>query len=292
MLSSIKTVTSASSCLDRVDWLKEQIQLADYILIGAGAGLTAAAGLDYAGEDFRREFREWTERYGITDLYSSGFYPFNSEEERWAYWAKHIWFCRYRTGALPLYRQLLRLVAGKDYFVVTTNVDGQFGMAGFDSRRIFAPQGDYAYFQPASGAPKVLYHNEAWVEKALPLIEDCRIPPELIPRTPDGLPVAAHLRCDGTFVEDAHWHEQAQHYSDFVARAHDKRLLLLEFGVGFSTPVIIRFPFEQMAARFPYTTLVRFNRDYPQLLTLGISRFVAFREDLPELFRLESRAIN
>ena len=148
-----------SSFSERAQWLKEQIANADYILIGAGSGLSAAAGLDYAGENFRREFREWIDRYGIADLYSSSFFPFETEEERWAMWAKHIWFSRYRTGALPLYKKLLKMVDGKDYFVITTNVDGQFEMAGFDTHRIFATQGDYCYFQPASGAPKELYHS-------------------------------------------------------------------------------------------------------------------------------------
>ena len=166
MFSSTKTVTSTSSFSERKEWLGEQIAEADYVLIGAGAGLTTAAGIDYAGEDFRREFREWTDRYGITDLYSAGFYPFETDEERWAMWAKHIWFSRYRTGALPLYKKLLKMVDGKDYFVITTNVDGQFEMAGFDTDRIFATQGDYCYFQPASGAPKELYHNRKWNDTA------------------------------------------------------------------------------------------------------------------------------
>ena len=285
MFSSTKTVTSTSSFSERKEWLSEQIANADYILIGAGSGLSAAAGLDYAGEDFRREFREWIDRYGIADLYSSSFFPFETEEERWAMWAKHIWFSRYRTGALPLYKKLLKMVDGKDYFVITTNVDGQFEMAGFDTHRIFATQGDYCYFQPASGSPKELYHNQEWVEHALPAIRDCRIPTELIPHTPDGQPVSMNLRCDGTFVEDSHWHQQAQRYSDFVRTASDRRLLLLEFGVGFNTPVIIRFPFEQMAAQFPDTTLVRFNRDYPQLSTQGISRYVAFTEGVEQIIQ-------
>ena len=285
MFSSTKTVTSTSSFSERKEWLSEQIADADYVLIGAGAGLTTAAGIDYAGEDFRREFREWIDRYDITDLYSAGFYPFKTDEERWAMWAKHIWFSRYRTGALPLYKKLLKMVDGKDYFVITTNVDGQFEMAGFDAERIFATQGDYCYFQPASGSPNELYHNQEWVEHALPAIRDCRIPTELIPHTPDGQPVSMNLRCDDTFVEDSHWHQQAQRYSDFVRTASDRRLLLLEFGVGFNTPVIIRFPFEQMAAQFPDTTLVRFNRDYPQLSTQGISRYVAFTEGVEQIIQ-------
>ena len=247
MFSSTKTSISTGNFSERRKWLIEQIAQADCVLIGAGAGLTTAAGIDYAGEDFRREFREWIDRYGITDLYSAGFYPFKTEEERWALWAKHIWFSRYRTGALPLYKRLLKLVDDKDYFVITTNVDGQFEMAGFDAERIFATQGDYCFFQPASGSPKELYYNKEWVERALPAIHDCRIPTELIPHTPSGKPVSMNLRCDDTFVEDSHWHRQAKRYNDFVYKASDKSLLLLEFGVGFNTPGIIRFPFEHRA---------------------------------------------
>ena len=285
LVSSTKTATSTSGFSERLADLQRLIADADYVLIGAGAGLTTAAGIDYAGEDFRREFREWIDRYDITDLYSAGFYPFKTDEERWAMWAKHIWFSRYRTGALPLYKKLLKMVDGMDYFVITTNVDGQFEMAGFDAECIFATQGDYCYFQPASGAPKELYHNREWVERALPAIHNCRIPTEMIPHTPDGQPVSMNLRCDDTFVEDSHWHQQAQRYSDFVRTASDRRLLLLEFGVGFNTPVIIRFPFEQMAAQFPDTTLVRFNRDYPQLSTQGISRYVAFTEGVEQIIQ-------
>ena len=274
-------MTSTAIFSKRIAVLKQQIAEVDYIIIGAGSGLSSAAGIDYAGADFRREFKEWIERYGITDLYSSSFYPFKTEEERWACWAKHIWFARYQPEAKPLYKQLLELVKGKDYFVITTNVDGQFQKAGFAPNRIFATQGDYGLFQPANGYPQETYDNREWVEQVLPQIRNCRIPTALIPTTPGGQPVAMNLRCDNTFVEDENWHRQASRYSDFVRRAADKRLLLLEFGVGFNTPVIIRLPFEQMAARLPHTTLVRFNRDYPQPSSpLPRNRFTAFTEDL------------
>ena len=272
--------------MDKIQQLRQLIADADYVLIGAGAGLSAAAGLDYAGEDFRQEFAEWINRYGITDLYSASFYPFKTEEEVWAQWARHIWFARYRPEALPLYRQLFDVVKEKNYFVITTNVDGQFEKASFDQNRIFATQGDYDLFQPKSGFPKETWSNQDWVNQVLPLIKDCRIPTELIPHTPDGKPVSMNLRCDDSFVEDAHWHEQARRYQSFVEQASTKRLLLLELGVGFNTPVIIRFPFERMAAQFPQATLVRFNRDYPQLTTEGVKRFISFTEELTEIMPL------
>ncbi|MBR1835381.1 MAG: Sir2 silent information regulator family NAD-dependent deacetylase [Bacteroidales bacterium] len=265
---------------ERIEALSHALRSADAVIVGAGSGLSTAAGLDYAGEDFRRLFAPWIRRYGFTDLYTSAFYPFETEEERWAYWAEHIWFCRYRTGGTPLYRQLSGLLEGKDLFVVTTNTDAQFELSGFDTDRIFATQGDYSLFQPATGSPKTLVSNREWVMQTLPQIHDCRIPTSLIPRMPDGQPVAMNLRVDDTFVEDYRWHRQSKRYTDFVHGASSGKLLLLEFGIGFNTPGIIRLPFEQMASLFPDTTLVRFNRDYPDPSVQGISRFIPFTEPI------------
>ena len=271
-------MTSTASYSERISSLRQAVQEADHIIIGAGSGLTTAAGIDYAGDDFRREFAPWIERYGFTDLYTSSFYPFETPEEYWAYWAKHIWFSRYRTGATELYRTLLHQFP--EAFIVTTNVDAQFELAGFPTERIFATQGDYCWFQPASGSPKTLVDNREWVFRVLPLIHDCRIPTEMIPTMPDGSPASLNLRIDDTFVEDFHWHQQARRYTDFVHRASQDNLLLLEFGIGYNTPGIIRLPFEQMAQRFPHTTLVRFNRDNPEPYIEDMPRFAAFTEDI------------
>ena len=271
-------MTSTASYLERISSLRQAVQEADHIIIGAGSGLTTAAGIDYAGDDFRREFAPWIERYGFTDLYTSSFYPFETPEEYWAYWAKHIWFSRYRTGATELYKTLLHRFP--EAFIVTTNVDAQFELAGFPTERIFATQGDYCWFQPASGSPKTLVDNREWVFRVLPLIHDCRIPTEMIPTMPDGSPASLNLRIDDTFVEDFHWHQQARRYTDFVQRASQDKLLLLEFGIGYNTPGIIRLPFEQMAQRFPHTTLVRFNRDNPEPYIENMPRFTAFTEDI------------
>lgn len=274
-------MTSTASYSERLDFLRRAIDKADNIIIGAGSGLSTAAGIDYGGEDFRNEFAPWIECYGFTDLYTSSFHPFETREIYWAYWAKHIWFSRYRTGATELYKMLLRRFP--EAFVVTTNVDGQFELAGFPVERIFATQGDYRWFQPASGSPKILIDNREWVMKALPLIEDCRIPTEMIPTMPDGSPAAMNLRIDETFVEDFRWHQQARRYTDFVQQASQSNLLLLEFGIGYNTPGIIRLPFEQMAQRFPDTTLIRFNRDNPEPYLEDLARFTVFTEDISEV---------
>lgn len=271
-------MTSTASYSERISFLRQAVQEADHIIIGAGSGLTTAAGIDYAGDDFRREFAPWIERYGFTDLYTSSFHPFETPEEYWAYWAKHIWFSRYRTGATELYKTLLHRFP--EAFIVTTNVDAQFELAGFPTERIFATQGDYRWLQPASGSPKTLVDNREWVFSVLPHIHDCRIPTEMIPSMPDGSPASLNLRVDDTFVEDFYWHQQARCYTDFVQRASQNNLLLLEFGIGYNTPGIIRLPFEQMAQRFPHTTLVRFNRDNPEPYIEDMPRFTAFTEDI------------
>ena len=277
-------MTFTDNFLQRIDALKRLIAESDHIVVGAGAGLSAAAGLDYSGSDFRSEFAEWIERYGISDLYSSSFYPFETEEERWAYWARHIWFARYRPQAMPLYGQLFELIGRKDYFVITTNVDAQFEKSGFSTDRIFATQGDYGLFQPASGYPEITFSNREWVERTLPQISNCSIPSSLIPHTPDGQPVSMNLRCDSTFVEDEHWHRQALRYEQFLTKAQSGNLLLLEFGVGYNTPAIIRLPFEQMALQFPYAALARFNRDYPSPYLDGIRNYITFTEDFKLIF--------
>lgn len=286
-------MTFTNSLSERIAHVGRLIADADYILIGAGAGLSAAAGLDYAGKEFEREFQPWIDRYGITDLYSSSFYPFKTEEERWAYWAKHIWFSRFRTGGTELYHNILQLIKGKEYFVITTNVDAQFEKTEFAKEKIFATQGDYAYLQARNGSTKTLVYNESWVKQALAATIDCRVPTELIPHHPlTGELMSPNLRCDDTFVEDERWHRQKEAYHEFVGKAWGHKLLLLEFGVGFNTPSIIRFPFEQMAASNSNISLVRFNRDYPQLMQENVFNFTCFTEELGDvvkrLFNLRS----
>lgn len=268
---------------ERLKKARQAIDHADYIIIGAGSGLSTAAGLSYDGEDFRREFKPWIEKYGITDLYSSSFYPFKTEEERWAYWAKHIWFTRYRIGGTPLYKELLKIVDGRDYFVITTNTDAQFMKSGFDPKRLFYTQGDYAYLQDAEGEDKHLYYNEEKVMQMIAHTHDCRIPTSMVPHDPaNGHAMAVNLRCDDTFVEDDNWQTMRSRYEAFISKAYGKKLVLMEFGIGFNTPVIIRFPFERIAAEFPQTTLIRFNKDYPQLTAAQPEQYIYFQEKLDE----------
>ena len=243
--------------------LKSELESADAIVIGAGAGLSTAAGLTYSGERFDRYFFDFKERSGIADMYSGGFYPFPDEETRWAWWARHIYFNRYIDAPKPVYKELLALVEDKNYFVITTNVDHQFQRAGFNKARLFYTQGDYGLFQSASGGDGKTYDNEEWVIKAMAAqrfvvdengvyrlpkdrLVSMQIPTEMIPRTPDGESAAMNLRADETFVEDKGWHAASANYAAFLDENAGKRVLYLEMGVGANTPVIIKYPFWAM----------------------------------------------
>lgn len=253
---------------------------ADALLIGAGAGLTSAAGLDYAGEDFRIKFKDYIDKYGFSDLYSSGFYDFPTVEERWTYWARHVEFSRYAPPALPLYQKLWELAKDKNYFVITTNVDGQFYKAGFNPDRIFAVQGDYAEMQCARACHPGVYSNEAAVKNILAHRRGMTTDPEYLPRCPVcGGPAAMHLRVDEFFVEDDKWRKMAANYENFLRKYGSGRIFLLELGAGFNTPSIIRHPFEEIVRLNPEACLMRVNRDQAFLESKAAGAFIPFMED-------------
>jgi NAD-dependent SIR2 family protein deacetylase len=283
---SSHSVPAAAGYVRRMESVRRALAEADHVLVGAGAGLSAAAGLKYDGEEFRIYFADFIERFGITDLYTSSFYPYPSEEVRWAYWAKHVHMIRYAPPAMPLYRDLREALEGKDYFVITTNVDGQFRKAGFAAERIFEVQGDYGLMQCSAACHPGLYSNESAVRRLLPAIHDCRVPAELVPRCPVcGGTMDIHVRSDASFVQDDDWYAMAGRYEDFVARCANSRMVLLELGVGFNTPTIIRYPFEQMTCRNRQATLVRVNRDYPAALPENEARTLSFGEPAERFMR-------
>ena len=228
----------------QINKLKEALNTADAILIGAGAGMSTSAGLTYSGERFYKHFSDFAEKYGITDMYSGGFYPFPSDEVFWAWWSRHIYFNRYGVKAGKPYTDLYELVRDKNYFVITTNVDHQFQLAGFDKKRLFYTQGDYGLFQCSVPCHNKTYDNEDVVTDMVARQEDMKIPSELIPKCPVcGKNMTINLRCDDKFVEDEGWHKANERYENFLKENKDKKILLLELGVGGNTPVIIKYPF-------------------------------------------------
>lgn len=261
------TNESTETYSDKRNRLKAAIREADAVIIGAGSGLSAAAGFTYSGERFERYFHDFADKYPIRDIYSGGFYPFLDLEEYWAWWSRHIWINRYVSAPKPVYENLLALVRDKDYFVLTTNVDHCFQKAGFDKHRLFYTQGDYGLFQCSVPCHSATYDNGDPIRRMVEaqgytITEDndlivkkgsslkMSIPTELIPCCPEcGKPLNVNLRSDNTFVEDQGWHDAKNRYEDFLRRHEGLHILFLELGVGGNTPVIIKYPFWRMTAR-------------------------------------------
>ena len=274
MNSSFDVVTETP---DAVEKLRSALEMAQAVVVGAGAGLSTSAGFTYSGERFERYFFDFAEEYGIGDIYSGGFFPFPEEEIRWAWWARHIYFNRYVDPPRPVYQDLHRIVSDKDYFVITTNVDHMFQKSEFDKTRLFYTQGDYGLFQTADGRNGKTYDNEEWVSKAMEaqgFTRDekgefqvpgdrniqMRIPAELIPKSPDdGSDMTMNLRADDTFVQDAGWYHASERYARFLEDHRETRTLFLELGVGANTPGIIKIPFLQMAAEWDKATYACLN---------------------------------
>lgn len=247
MLSRTTTKQSKGDCLTEIKRLKTALNFADAVIIGAGAGLSTAAGFTYSGERFRNYFADFEEKYGFHDMYSGGFYPFESDEELWAYWSRYIMINRYSEPPKPVYNDLLSLVQDKDYFVITTNVDHCFQKAGFNKERLFYTQGDYGLFQCSDPCCNETFDNETAIKQMYEQQRNMEIPTELLPKCPHcGKPLTMNLRSDDKFVEDEGWHKAAERYSDFIRSRKNSRVLYLELGVGYNTPVVIKYPFWQM----------------------------------------------
>lgn len=248
---------------EKINKIRNLLKNADCILIGAGAELSTSAGINYAGEEFKKEFAPFIKKYHFTDLYTASFYEFGTEEEKWAYFAKHIKFADTGRIATPLYKEIYELVKNKPYFVITTNVDDQFEKAGFDRNKIFATQGSYSKLQCAEACHNKLYDNTELVNKMIEQTDShLKIPSKLIPVCPVcGEKMEVNLRKDMYFVQDDNWYKQNKAYENFIDSIRDKKVVLLELGVGFNTPIIIRFPFEQMTLQNEKWNLIRINKD-------------------------------
>jgi len=268
MFSRMRITKYTGNYSDNINRLKETLADAEAVVIGTGAGLSTSAGFVYSGERFDKYFSDFREKYCFTDMYSGGFYPYSSQEEFWAYWSRYIWVNRYMDAPKPVYEELFRLVKDKDYFVITTNVDHCFQKAGFEKKRLFYTQGDYGLFQCSEPCHGKTYENEemiramvlsqGWVigesnELFLPEGATLKmaVPTPLLPACPVcGKPLTMNLRSDDKFVEDEGWHQAAERYENFL-RTRGGKVLFLELGVGYNTPVIIKYPFWQMTAKNP-----------------------------------------
>ena len=260
MFSKIWTKRSTKSCSEPLERLQAALRDCDAVVIGAGAGLSTAAGFTYNGERFKKYFSDFAAKYGIKDMYSGGFYPFPTQEEFWAYWSRYIYINRYMDAPKPVYNGLLKLVQDKDYFVITTNVDHCFQKAGFDKKRLFYTQGDYGLFQCSEPCCQETFDNESVIRQMIERQENMKIPTELLPTCPHcGKPMTMNLRCDDTFVEDEGWHAAAARYSEFLRRHENCKTLFLELGTGYNTPTIVKYSFWRMTNQWSNATYACIN---------------------------------
>lgn len=281
-----------------IEKIKEMIQEADTVLIGAGAGLSTSAGFIYSGERFEYYFSDFIEKYGFTDMYTGGFYPFDTLKEYWAYWSRYIYINRYMDAPLPVYEDLYDIVKDKDYFVLTTNVDHCFQKAGFDKNRIFYTQGDYGLFQCSDPCHNDTYDNEEIIKKMVlsqgfksidgKLVKEgnieMEVPTELIPYCPKcGKPMTMNLRADDTFVEDEGWHQAAKRYKTFLDK--HKSMVLLELGVGFNTPGIIKYPFWRMTNIYPDTYYISINKGQAYIPDDIKHKAIGINEDIGKIIK-------
>ncbi len=276
--------------MTEIEKLQEALRETDAIIVGAGAGLSTSAGFTYSGERFERHFADFIGKYGFTDMYSAGFYPFPTEEEHWAYWSRHIYYNRYVPAPKPVYDNLLKLLKDKDYFVITTNVDHQFQKAGFDKQRLFYTQGDYGLFQCAKPCHQRTYDNEETIRKMIAVQVETRHgtslqnPSELVPRGPVcGGPMKVNLRADETFVEDEGWHAASEIYNEFIRRHIDGKVLFLDLGSGGNTPVIFKIPFIRWTMQNPNAAYATVNLGEAFTVDQIADRSIVINADIGEV---------
>lgn len=288
---------------DKLSDIKELTANADAIVIGAGAGLSTSAGFTYSGERFDKYFSDFKERYKFTDMYSGGFYPYETLEEHWAFWSRYIYINRYMDAPKPVYDNLYELVKDKDYFVITTNVDHCFQKAGFDKHRLYYTQGDYGLFQCSEPCHKKTYDNEDIIREMvmaqgyefkvdgslyLPEGRNLKltVPSELVPYCPEcGKPMSMNLRADNTFVEDEGWHVAAQRYEQFLERHKNLNIVFIELGIGYNTPVIIKYPFWQMTDKWQHAHYICLNYGQAYAPDEIKDKSVCVNKDIDEVIR-------
>jgi len=269
---------------EKIKKAKDVCSVADAIVIGAGAGLSSSAGISYIGKRFDDNFKDFIDKYGMTDMYTAGFYPFKTQQEKWAYWSRHILMNRYNAPVGKPYTDLLNLVKNKNYFVITTNVDAQFYKAGFDKDKIWAVQGDYGKIQCSKGCHNKLYDNEELVKIMVESQHNCRVSDAIVPRCPvcHGN-MEVNIRKDMYFVQDEVWYKAADKYEDFLNENKNRNIVFLELGVGYNTPTIIRFPYERYTYTFKNAELVRINLSRPEVPKEIASKSISIGDDIENI---------
>ncbi|MBR1867195.1 MAG: Sir2 silent information regulator family NAD-dependent deacetylase [Clostridia bacterium] len=277
---------------DKIERTVKVLREADAVIVGAGAGLSTSAGFSYSGKRFHENFHDFEMKYGFKDMYSGGFYPYDTPEETWAYWSRYVYINRYTDAPKPAYKRLFGIIKDKNYFVLTTNVDHCFQKNGFDKERLFYTQGDYGLFQCSKPCHKKTYDNEEIIKEMYARQKDMKIPSELIPVCPVcGRPMSMNLRSDDTFVEDEGWRKASQRYEAFIKKHAKGKVVFLELGVGGNTPVIIKYPFWRMTYANENATYVCVNYGEAACPEQIADRSICLNSDIGEILSLVENKI-
>ena len=259
---------SAADGGEAVERARQWLAESDRVLIGAGAGMSAAAGIDYGDtETFARLFPAFV-RMGFRAQYQLIGYQRLTPAQHWGYWSTHVKHVRFGEDERPAYQALRHLVRDKDTFVLTSNVDMLFPRNGFDEARLFTPQGDYARMQCQRPCSRETWPTRPFIERALAALDPETqqvTDPDSLPRCPHcGGAVFMNVRLDAAFLEEPYV-EQAQRFRQWMREGAAERLLVIEVGAGFNTPSVVRWRMEHLVHHHPAARLVRINLTDPEL---------------------------
>ena len=284
---------STAGYWDKINQTADKIKNADCLLVGIGAGMSATGGLNYSDPVLGQKWYPEYFRLGKKTIIEimREYWPVSINEDNaaffWGFWSRHIYHIRYECEALSPYIDLFNIVKNKTYFLCTTNVDCQLTKAGFDESLIFSPQGDYGLFQCEKPCAQDVYNNESMVITMMEnMVSPFEIRKEDIPRCPKcGCLLMPNLRCDDRFVDEPHL-KNLETYTDYLNNIQKKKIVLLELGVGYNTPVIIRYPFEAITLRCHHATLVRINISDAGVSKSLIEKSICIEDDIGKVLDL------
>ena len=279
--------------LNRIKQGKELIDEADAIVVGIGSGLSAAGGLNFTNEDLVKQFYPEYYELGFKCIFDiiSLYWSMDrcSPEQFWSFWARHIKEIRFDPPVTKPYEDLAKILKNKNYFVINTNVDGQYEKSDLDKERVFAPQGNYSLLQCSLPCSNDVYDDKEIIERMVKNMPDkFHIRTEDVPKCPHcGRFLIPNLRSGANFVEKPHIKKRKE-YQKFIEDnvKDDKKIVFLEIGVGFNSPGVIRTPFNYMTYEIPNAKLIRINLNDPNVPHEIKSKTIIIQDDIKKVLSI------
>lgn len=248
--------------MNRLENVVARINDADAILIGAGSGMSNAAGMDFwyeASPLFMKYMSDFYQKYHFEGIFKGFYNRFESQEERWAYLLKMLKMVSTIPPQNRVYDYLKTIIDNKPYHIITTNQDMLFKKF-FPEEHVSEIQGSWGFFQSKNTlTDKNLYPIDGYLDELIPKIVDNRLPTELIPKSEvDGTPLIPWVR-GPEFLEDKKYYEEYEKANQFLGKYQLKKILFIEIGVGRMTPMFIQEPFWEMTNYMPQSFYINFN---------------------------------